>query len=82
MFADHNCSSIDLESQWISINQPHSKQLIIGNIYRPPQGNIETFIEKMDFILSSFNLNRVEIIVMGDFDIDMRDMTCACIGVL
>ena len=50
MFADHNCSSIDLESQWISINQPHSKQLIIGNIYRPPQGNIETFIEKMDFI--------------------------------
>ena len=73
IYANHNCSSIDLECQWIAINQPHSKQLIIGNIYRPPQGNIEKFIEKMDFKLSSFNLDRVEIFVIGDFNIDMSD---------
>ena len=66
-----NCSSKDLECQWVNIKQPNSKQIIIGNIYRPPQGNIDNFIEGLELRLSNFNLDRLELFLMGDFNIDM-----------
>ena len=72
-YANMNCSSKDIESQWISIKQPHCKEIIIGNIYRPPQGNIDVFIETLDENISYINIDRVELFIMGDFNIDFSN---------
>ena len=71
--ANMNHSSKDIETQWITIKQPHCKQMIIGNIYRPPQGNIDRFIETLDGNLANINLDRVELFLMGDFNIDVLE---------
>ena len=71
--ANMNCSSKDIESQWITIKQPHCKQIVIGNIYRPPQGNIDNFIETLDGNLTNINIDRVELFLMGDFNIDFLE---------
>ena len=44
-FAQWNCSNQNVECQWVTINQKHSKLILIGNLYRPPQGNIDVFIQ-------------------------------------
>ena len=38
-----NCSSIDIEIQWMVLKFPKMRDLIIANVYRPPQGNIKKF---------------------------------------
>ena len=79
-----NISSKDIEIQWISINQPNMREIIIANLYRPPQGIIKEFCEKMNICLSSFlDNNKREFIIMGDFNInalnknseEMKDLT-------
>ena len=39
-----NPSNKDIEIQWIKIINPHSRNYIIGNTYRPPQGDPQTFV--------------------------------------
>ena len=47
--------------------------MVIGNIYRPPQGNIDNFTQVLEDTLNSIDLNRTELYLMGDFNIDMLD---------
>ena len=68
-----NTSNIDLESQWVSIHQPNSKIIFIGNLYRPPQGNVDNFIQTFENILTKVDLTKIELYVMGDINIDMLD---------
>ena len=68
-----NCSNRHLECQWISIKQEHNKLILIGNIYRPPQGDIDLFIEYLENILDDIELDRIELFLMGDFNIDFLD---------
>ena len=54
----------------------YTKDIIIGNIYRPPydnnnKENISTFISELDPILSSINATRKDIIITGDFNINL-----------
>ena len=72
-FTHLNRNNRDIEAQWISILQKPNKVILICNIYRPPQGNVETFIDTMDNLLSELDLHRCEIILMGDFNIDILD---------
>ena len=68
-----NSSTIDLESQWVSIIQKPNKTILLGNLYRPPQGDINTCIDLLENKLSDIDLSRVEVMVMGDLNIDLLD---------
>ena len=70
-YSHMNRSCKDLESQWISINQKPNKTILIGNCYRPPQGNIENCIDTLEEQLTNLDLSKVEIIITGDFNIDI-----------
>ena len=70
-FGNHKRSNKDIECQWVSIIQPHSKRVVIGNIYRPPRGNIEAFINCLEDILTEIDLDRIELLLMGYFNIDI-----------
>ena len=56
-------------------DSPYStKSLIIGNIYRPPRDNLENygiFMNEMEQILHNFQRNNKEVIITGDFNIDL-----------
>ena len=68
-----NTNNIDIESQWVLVKQPNSKTILIGNIYRPPQGNIENFIQVLENSFTNIDLSKTELYLMGDFNIDMLD---------
>ena len=69
-----NESSKNIESQWISLNQPNMREIIIVNIYRPPQGNIKEFCEKLnDDLLNFDSVKKREFYFMGDFNVNTLD---------
>ena len=72
-FAYLNSSTKDLESQWVSISQKPNKTILLGNLYRPPQGDAKKCIEIIENKLSDINLQKTEVILMGDLNIDLMD---------
>ena len=61
-FSHFNVSTIDLEALWVTISLKTNKTILIGNLYRPPQGNASKCIELLENILSSIDLHKIEII--------------------
>ena len=62
----------DLESLFLTVNnENNSMTTIVGTIYRPPNGDLAKFNELLGNIM--FNLNRCkkDVIIMGDFNINM-----------
>ena len=72
-FSRFNTSTINLEAQWVSILQKPNKTILIGNLYRPPQGNASECIDLLENILTSINADKIEIILMGDLNLDLHD---------
>ena len=72
-FARLNCSNRNIECQWISIKQNHNKMIVIGNMYRPPQGDIDPFIQYLENVFDDFDLDNIELFIMGDLNIDFLD---------
>ena len=70
-----NVSTQDVELQCITLDQKFMKKMVIINLYRPPQGNPQTFI---DTLSDTYNRIQIlypnsEIIALGDFNIDFND---------
>ena len=58
----------------ITINNENGQKLVVGNIYRPPRDNVEnyeTFSKEMEEILSSKLCSYKEVVICGDFNIDL-----------
>ena len=72
-YSDLDISTIDLEAQWVAISQKPNKTILIGNLYRPPQGNAKNCIDMIENALSNVDLQKVEIILMGDLNLDLLD---------
>ena len=68
------------EELWIKINRPGHKRVLIGIIYRPPNGSIDIFITDLRTTLTELlgvgNVNSCECYILGDFNIDyLHDTT-------
>ena len=72
---DLNCSNQNCEMLHVIIEQPFIKKCILINIYRPPQGNIETFTESLVNNITDLNIKypNAEIILMGDLNLNIKD---------
>ena len=60
-----------LESIFIEIEIPGKKNIIVGEIYKPPTSNTRDFIESLQLILSAPSLHNRTCIIMGDFNLDL-----------
>ncbi|CAC5413151.1 rnhA [Mytilus coruscus] len=60
----------DIESIWVEIIFVHQKPILLGNIYRPPNSNAE-WITKFESMLTNVDIEDKEIIILGDFNIDL-----------
>ena len=72
-YSNFNRSSQDIESQWICLKQDHCKPIVIGSFYRPPQGNVDSFITYLEETLLQIELDHNEVFLMGDLNIDFLD---------
>ena len=67
-----NCSNQNGEILHVIIEQPFIKKCIIINVYRPPQGNVDLFTEKIIDNITDLNIKypNAEIILLGDFNLN------------
>ena len=67
-----NCSSKDIEIQWMTLRFPKMRDLIIANVYRPPQGNVKNCCKYIRSCLDDLdNMKKKDIFNLGDFNINM-----------
>ena len=59
------------DSLFIEINNKTGKNFIVGVIYRPPNSDLTTFIEKLDDLLLHINKSNKDCFLLGDFNIDI-----------
>lgn len=48
-----------------------SGNIVMSVVYRPPSGNMDSFLETMESYLSLAKSNKYDVIIGGDFNIDM-----------
>ena len=69
-----NWSTEDGEIFNILFDLPHIKKCIVINIYRPPSGNIETFLDKItdNITVLKTTYPKAEMLLMGDFYLHIK----------
>ena len=71
------------EGLFILLKNNFHKSVVIGNIYRPPRDiniNYQTFIRELTPILSAFEKRNAEVILAGDFNIDLSSWVGLQVG--
>lgn len=69
-----NLSNCTIELQWSIIIRPNSKSIIIGNIYRPPDGKLGDAFKLISEQLAKIpKLEKYETVLIGDFNADNTD---------
>lgn len=66
----HRESAAFIEQIWIEVTI-NDKKILIGNIYRPPKGELNLFYSALDSILVGFYATCEYIILLGDFNINI-----------
>ena len=59
----------NIEAPWVEISLPNAKPFLICTVYRPPSSNSE-WIDQFEEELSIAQATGLEVILMGDFNID------------
>ena len=75
-FSSLNITNNNIELQCMALNFKHMREMVVLNLYRPPQGSVNSFIEYLSKIITSiYQLckKNVEIYFMGDFNLDFSD---------
>ena len=68
---EFNVISNSIESIFVEIEFAEKKNVIIGEVYKPPNSNPKDFIDTFQMMLSSPSLNNKTCIVMGDFNLNL-----------
>ena len=69
------CTS-QLEQLWVNISKPGNKKMILGLIYRPPNGKVKEFVSELTESYVGLGLEDAsphDVIIMGDFNINYFD---------
>ena len=65
--------SVHLEHIWLKVKLK-GKALVFGNIYRPPSGNLNFFINQLDDILSQIVHIVDDIVCVGDMNVNLMKL--------
>ena len=65
-------TNLDLEQQWIEVDVPNHKKMLLVNLYHPPSGSLMKALENLRLNLSTYNnLVKRELVIMGDLNINL-----------
>ena len=71
-WAHLNISSLNIEVQVVEFIRHKVRNMVFINVYRPPNGSVQTLTNHLSLILSSIpRLDRKDVVFMGDFNIDL-----------
>ena len=62
-----------IEAQWLYVHRQNCKDIISCNIYRPPNGDLKKAIEYLENCLTTLNLHKVDLFLVGDFNINYKN---------
>ena len=65
-------SNKDIELHLIKYTLPHTRPIFIFNVYRPPSGDIDIFINLLQQALEMYRNLKCDIFIGGDFNVDMK----------
>ena len=72
-YSSLNCSTRDLEMQWISLEIKNMRRVVVVNIYRPPQGDYKKACKMLNEAIGKADLkHNAELFLMGDFNINWK----------
>ena len=67
---NYNKSCNDIEILWLELRFPHCKNMLLGSVYRPPDGNVTEFCDTLATMVNDLSLqSHKEILLLGDFNI-------------
>ena len=72
LLEDSVCNK-NLEAHWFHITMPNSRNIFICNTYRPPAGKVEPALYALNKSIMSKNLQRNDIFILGDFNINYKN---------
>ena len=64
------------ESLFVEINRPKEKNVIVGEVYRPPNQNLQDFMKSLDLLLASISKENKICYVVGDWNLDLINHHC------
>ena len=70
-------SNENIETQWTLIHRPNCKNVVVCNVYRPPNGNLDKAVKHLNECLKSLSLCKVDIFIVGDLNINYKNKTSA-----
>ena len=70
---EQSLSNRHIEMQWLQITRKHAKNILLCNIYRPPEGKVELAIQHLENALKQLRKSNMEIIMLGDLNIDYKN---------
>ena len=66
-------SNNDIEAQWIYLHRPNCKDVVVCNIYRPPNGDLPKAISYLEESLGTLNIGKIDLFLMGDLNINYKN---------
>ena len=70
---DLDISSNNIEAQWSVIHRPHCKDVVVCNLYRPPDGDLDKAIDYLGDSAGTFDLDKTDLFLIGDFNVDNKN---------
>ena len=64
------------ESLFMEINRPKEKNIIVGVVYRPPNQELQDFMNSLDLLLASISKENKICYVVGDWNLDLIKHHC------
>ena len=70
-----NACNAHIEIQWLVCQFEKMKNIIVGNIYWPPHGDLNISIERLEANLNSRTMGNFERWILGDINLNCIDGT-------
>ena len=68
-----NVSTKDIEIQWLRITRNRAKDILLGNLYRPPNGKLGQAINALEIGLTLLKRINDEVVIIGDINVDYKN---------
>ena len=61
------------ETLFIEIRKPHGRNIIVGVFYRPPDGNLDLFLQQFNELMLKISRENKICYIMGDFNLNLMN---------
>ena len=75
---DLSTSNSNIEAQRTLIHRPNFKNVVVCNVYRPPNGDLEKALTYLDNCLKMLNLSKLNLLKLEDLNVNYKNKSADC----